>query len=55
MNPTFYQFLAGERIAGYRREADARRLGHEIARRPHKAMSPAARHLRRARSESGTV
>jgi hypothetical protein len=54
MNPTFYQFLAGERIAGYRREADARRLGHEIA-RPHTAPSPAPRNPRRARSESGVV
>ena len=55
MNPTFYQFLAGERIAGYRREADARRLGHEIERRPHTAPSPAPRHLRRARSGSDAV
>ena len=55
MNPTFYQFLAGERIAGYRREADARRLWHEIARRPHTATSPAPRHAGRVRSESGAV
>lgn len=56
MNPTFYQFLAGERIAGYRREADARRLGLEIVRRPHTATPPPApRHLRPARGESGAV
>jgi hypothetical protein len=33
MNPNLYEFLAAERIAGFRREADARRLANEATSR----------------------
>jgi hypothetical protein len=33
MNPNVYQLLATERIAGFHREADQRRLAHEATRR----------------------
>jgi hypothetical protein len=52
MNPTVYQFLATERIAGYHREADARRLAAAVARRPDSELIARSRASRPANCEA---
>jgi hypothetical protein len=53
MNPNLYQFLARDRIAGYHREADQRRLAAEVARRPHHIATARPRASGRVSREAG--
>jgi hypothetical protein len=53
MNPNLYQFLATERIAGYHREADQRRLADQATRRPHRSATALPRASGRASPEAG--
>jgi hypothetical protein len=52
MNPNLYQFLATERIAGLRSEADARRLAAEAAQRPWRTATARPRASGRASCEA---
>jgi hypothetical protein len=52
MNPNVYQLLATERIAGYHREADQRRLADAATRRPRRPATARPMGSGRARSES---
>ena len=51
MNPNLYQLLAAERIAGFRREADARRLASEAMSRPRRELTARMRASARASCE----
>jgi hypothetical protein len=52
MNPNLYHFLATERIAGYHREADQRRLADEATGRPHRTATARPRASGRASREA---